>query len=97
MFYDLISLYVIGQESTNVFVPGEIVNSETEGKFGVYDEENDVIYLYADKGKCLRTLIFFTKSKSKPNALVFNGYYELCEEMPSNELLLKYTKVIKEL
>lgn len=93
MFYDLISLYVVGQESTNVFVPGEIVNSKTEGKFGVYDEENDIIYLYSDKGKCLRTLIFFAKSKSKPNALVFNGYYELCKEQPSNEMLLKYVKI----
>lgn len=91
MFYDLISLYVVGQESTNVFVPGEIVNSKTEGKFGVYDDDNDVIYLYPNEEKRLRTLIFFTKADSKQNALVFNGYYELSDE--PNELILKYQRV----
>lgn len=96
MYYDLISLYVVGQESTNVFVQGDVVNTQTQGELGAYDENNDVIYLYPDKGKCLRTIILFAKSQTTPKALVFSGYYELCEEKPSNELLLKYIKVNKE-
>lgn len=91
MFYDLISLYVVGQQSTNVFVQGEQVCVQTDGKFGVYDADKDVIYLYPNEEKRLRTLIFFTKADSKQNALVFNGYYELSDE--PNELILKYQRV----
>lgn len=91
MFYDLISLYIVGKQSTNVFVQGEQVSAQTDGKFGVYDADKDVIYLYPNEEKRLRTLIFFTKTDSKQNALVFNGYYELSDE--PNEFILKYQRV----
>ena len=90
MFYDLINPYVVNQQSMNVFVQGNPVAATTVGKFGYYDADNDVIYLYPNEEKRLRTLLFSTKADSIPNTFVFEGEYEI-KDAP-NEHLLKYTR-----
>lgn len=93
MCYNLLNLFVVSEEPTNVFVIGEPMSNKEDSKLGYYDADKDVVYLFQASPKSYKTIVLFSRSQSVHEVSRFLGYYEL--HIEKKEMLLKYLEYKK--
>lgn len=92
MYYELLNLFLKGEDPTNLFIIGKMISNKSDSKIGYYDSQKDIVFLHQNN-PTYQTIILIDKVKSEGESTDLHGYYEFHDS--KEEMLIEYKEYVK--